>query len=415
MFFYVMNGSDAVNKVIGVTEFQIEFTDAELVQVASEFVNDGVVHNADTNGTKYFTTLNGNTVDGNGFVSLGSGATIPLADRPGLFLEPIASTNLIDYSYDMSMWTAVNGPNVNTDQPGLAGITNTASRVEDATPAGTTLVRKAFTVVSGQVYVYSVFVKKQDVDPATVPWLDLGFTTAGVAGYVNFSPARNALSTDMAAWNATVDPSDFGRIDRGDWWQFWVRGTPTATNGVVEIYPAVADRSNPTDFGGSYQNEIVVGHAQCERQDFLTSPIVTNGSSATRAAEIFTNGAFPTPDWRVVLRGQVSSFDFDAIQTLLADSAAVARVIQVADNGQVSVSDGTHTANPAGTVSPFTEFTLDVSEEGTTQRSAKLDAGIPDTSAVANKFSGNLIFGRRSDNALPAVMTIARVDVYDRV
>lgn len=230
---------------------------------------------------------------------LGSGGTIIsyATDEPafefnadgsykGLLVEP-AATNLAVQSEDLSTtWSGFNRTITTNDTTAPDGNT-TADKLSDDSGGGTANVyaRQDFTVVGGTKYTASVFLKKDQLNYASL--MALG---AGSAGNANPQQFFDLDSGVLGTPNAGIDDSTIEEYPNG-----WYRCTITWTQGAADIYVALiiylADSiSNPNvDRDGT--SSIFVWGAQVETGPIATSYIPTTTASVTRNKDDITLGS----------------------------------------------------------------------------------------------------------------------------
>lgn len=176
--------------------------------------------------------------------------------------EPQA-TNLAEYSSDLTHYTANGTANITTSST-LTNPTGSAAMVVTTSgKVGDGLYVRGL-VTQGETYTASVFVH--------VPTLSAGSMTIGLKPL-----GGETITVDFAARTSTVPVEyKYGFDDfSGGWVRYWFTGTATETTARHAFV-----------FYGGASSVFAIWGAQIEAGTYPTSPIVTTGTAATRAAAL---------------------------------------------------------------------------------------------------------------------------------
>lgn len=249
---------------------QIEETSGSSVDAPGEYVRRGVLaapyFGANVDGVKYFDTLNGNTVDGNGVVTESVGSAIAESTLAGYLQESI-QTNLLLYSNDFSnsVWAKSNAT-IDSDSvtlpDGRVGTANTMT----ATAANATLLQSVTSASANRSF--SVYIKRKTGSGSVEITTDGGTTWKDVTAAVTSS--WNAVETVKLA---VTDPQ---------------AGIRLGTSGDA-IHIAFAQLEAPAQI-------LSLGAAPLIR----TSYIPTTSASVTRNADILL---YPVPTQAINAQG----------------------------------------------------------------------------------------------------------------
>ncbi len=234
------------------TSIVIEEITASFVQSTSSppipYVQFGVTYNAEVAGVRYFNTTNGNSVDGNGVVTEGSGTTI----TGGGYLPEPAATNLALHSRDFTnaAWVATNITPAQ-DATGIDGATQASTLT--ATAANGTILQTITSASSA--HTFAVFV---------------------------------ARKTGTGTIEMTIDGGTT-----------WVDITSSLTSDITDRFTVTQTLANPS-IGFrivTSGDEIEVDVAQLEATAFSTSPIITSGSTVTRVKDSLSTVLTSVTPW----------------------------------------------------------------------------------------------------------------------
>jgi hypothetical protein len=209
--------------------------------------------------------------------------------KGALLLEPQRS-NLITYSEDFSQWTNTRSSDSNGFVSPTGG-TNATKLISDNTASSSHIIKSSnFTILSGQKYTYSVFVKANQLN-----YVRLLFTDATVTNTLStyFNLSNGTVGTTSDGSTATLDSSNIENFGNG-WFRCSVSGDlDTTTTAHARIYLAKAD--NDAIINGDGVSGIYIYGAQLEQGSYATSYIPTSGQAngVTRVADNITQ---PTPN-----------------------------------------------------------------------------------------------------------------------
>ena len=254
---------------------QSELTNGQSNQNPSEYVSRGVLsspyHGANVDGVKYFDTYNGNTVSNNIVIASNSLTMIPVATLQG-YLSEGQRQNLIPYSRVFSNWNN-NGITVTDNNMIAPDGTMTAGTCSTIVGSSTRYV--VISVISGNTYVYSLFIKPPT--PGTAQ--ELYWDGTGGMGYVVIIPSTGAISSSTGTCvSGSVRSVNIG----GGWYRISAAFIPTAT-GNMSIHIAQTTNSL-TGYWGAFVELIytsgIIPYPQA------SSYIATNGTTVTRIGDM---------------------------------------------------------------------------------------------------------------------------------
>jgi hypothetical protein len=260
---------------IYITQEQIEDVSGQSNQNPSEYVSRGVLsspyHGANVDGVKYFDTYNGNTVSNNIVIASNSLTMIPAATLQG-YLSEGQRQNLIPYSRVFSNWND-NGITVTDNNMIAPDGTMTAGTCSTIGGSGTRYV--TISVISGNTYVYSLFIKPPTPGTAQELYWDI----TGGMGYVVIIPSTGAISSSTGTYvSGSVRSVNTG----GGWYRISAAFIPTAT-GNMSIH-IVQTTNSLTGYWGAFVELIYTSGIILYPQ--ASSYIATNGTTVTRIADM---------------------------------------------------------------------------------------------------------------------------------
>ena len=228
---------------------------------------------------------------------------------PSLLLEP-ASTNLITYSEDFSNgWSYFDSSIVANVLISPSGVLNASKFIEGNGSSIKRIVNSTQSIVSGNSYAFSIFVKKGERDFITL---------------TNYTGTVDATTT-FNLMNGTVT-SGVGSIESfsNDWFKCTRSFTATATVTSQFIVQAFINNGSGIFYQGDGTSGIYIWGAQFEQLSYATSYIPNFGQSAgvTRAAETcFGAGTASTfNSTEGVLYAEISALSDDVINRRIAIS-----------------------------------------------------------------------------------------------
>ena len=194
---------------------------------------------------------------------------------PSLLLEP-ASTNLVDYSEDLSLWNnGLVGLSISADSTISPDGSLNADLVTEDTSTGAHVVRRTAgpTITATNDYSFSFFVK---ANGRNVVALSNNAGTASATAFFNLTSG-----TVLSSTFDSTSMEDYGN----DWWRITTTLEATGTGDYeVRIYTAI---EGDFDFShtGDGTSGLYIWGLQIEEQSYATSYIPTSGATATRDAE----------------------------------------------------------------------------------------------------------------------------------
>ncbi len=190
----------------------------------------------------------------------------------GYLSEP-AIENLFDASEGFSGWTKIDAGDTVTDDAAVCpdGRTAAASLVADSTN-GDHGVRKDPTLTVA-THAHDVFAR-----PGNQDWIAL-YDTSLAQVFCYFDIANGTIGTAGANATGYIEGPFFGGFYR-----CCIVFTGTVAAHALRVYTAVSDGVTTFAGDGVTVNTYLWG-AQCEANDYMSSPIVTDGATATRLAD----------------------------------------------------------------------------------------------------------------------------------
>jgi hypothetical protein len=244
--------------------------------------------------------------------------------KGALKLEP-QRTNLITYSEDFTQWTNTRSSDSNGFVSPTGG-TNATKLISDNTASSSHIIKSSnFTLLSGQKYTYSVFVKANQLN-----YVRLMFTDGAVSKYLSvfFNLTDGTIGTTSDGGSATLDSSNIENFGNG-WFRCSVSGDlDTITTAHARIYLAEADNDFTID--GDGVSGIYIYGAQFEQGSYATSYIPTSGQAngVTRVAD----SSSQTPPDGVI--GQTEGTVF--LDFIYNNNAANTRIFSITGNSWIS-------------------------------------------------------------------------------
>ncbi len=179
--------------------------------------------------------------------------------------------NLIDECEDFSAWTKLDAGDTVTDDAAVCpdGRTAAASLVADSTSGGHGVKRNT-AALTADTYTFSIFARPGDFD-----WIFFWNNTIANC-HCYFDIANGAVGTPGAAITGYIEGPFFG-----DYFRCCIVFTGTVGAHDLRIYSAVADGDATIAGDGGTVNTYLWG-AQCEKNDYMSSLVYTNGATAIR-------------------------------------------------------------------------------------------------------------------------------------
>jgi hypothetical protein len=193
----------------------------------------------------------------------------------GLLVEE-ARTNLMTNSSDFTTWSQALCTATGSAAVGPTGLTDASSLIEDSSGGNHNLATTA-TIAASTTYTQSVFVK---AGPGSARHVILIFLNSsfGTTAKVLYNTTTNQTSVA----SGTVDSHGAKDVGNG-WWLVSATKAATSTGGAtfyVRLYNGVSE-----SYTGDGSSGVYLWNFSVEAGSFPTSPIVTYGSTATRAAD----------------------------------------------------------------------------------------------------------------------------------
>lgn len=193
------------------------------------------------------------------------------------YLSELQKTNLFTYSHAMTNWTELDAGDVTADDQEVApnGETEAATLKPDSTDGEHGWTDNP--TLTAATYSFSVHVKK---GAQQFVLLDNGTISNGGAW---FDLDTGAVGTEEAGVTAYIEGPFDGTT--GDFYRCCIVFTGTAAAHTLGILACDADNDRTISSGDGSTVGISVWGAQVEQSDYMTSPINTTGSTATRVKD----------------------------------------------------------------------------------------------------------------------------------
>ena len=224
-------------------------------------------------------------IDGTGDFTVTRATSATRVNGNGLI--EVARTNLALQSENfLTTWSqnnvSVTGNVTGTTDP-FGG--NTASQIFETATSGTHFLAQTMTIVSGQTYAGSVFLKKAAGSP---DWMQVAFSTTGLAGFANFNLTSGTVGN--------VGAGCTGRIE--NYGNGWYRCTlvQTATANGTSGGPVIVFINNTNiatrylSYAGNTATSIYVWGAQLEESSSASEYIPTTTVARTTFAGVTVDG-----------------------------------------------------------------------------------------------------------------------------
>lgn len=309
--------------VLEITRWQLEeTTGAPSTTIPNDYVSTGVVsdHGANIDAVEYFTTVNGNSVDGNDEVTEATGAAITAGTLKGLFAEG-AVENIILHSRDFSnaAWTKSN-ITATKDAVGIDAGPIAASTLL-ATAANGTCFQQI--TVGSSAFNTSFWVKR------TVGTGTIEITDDGGSNFTDITSLINSSTFTLVQINRTQANPDIGfrivtdtdaiEVDFAGLVDKLSASSPieTAASSVTRLASTegtfdIANFDSNVDASGSIEFDLTV-HSLVARGG-VAGIITPNSTTATRLLE------FPTTALRIQLHDGTNTVDASAAYSALGET-----------------------------------------------------------------------------------------------
>ena len=191
-----------------------------------------------------------------------------------LLLEP-SRTNIYSFSNQFDVfWSKLNLSAIPNSVTSLDGNLN-GYLLQENTSNASHDIRQNATVVSGQQYTYSVFVKKSDVGQDR----NLTFYIGGTNGSISFNTTNGTFFSVNSV--DSYSSEDYGN----GWWRLQFTDTSVSTSfNVIAIL-----NNGSTVYQGDGTSGLYIYGAQLEQGSYATSYIPTQAGIGTRVAEVCNN------------------------------------------------------------------------------------------------------------------------------
>jgi hypothetical protein len=356
---------------------------------------------------------------------LPTGATINSAPRfdhnpltgecLGLLVEEQRQNLLLrSEEFDNASWTKT-GATVSTDSAAGPSGTTTADKLVEAAGGTTHLVAQQVAVTSATVYTLSVFAKAAERSRVALYFGGAGGAAQGII--VNLSTGAFAANIVAAPTSYTITPFPNG------WYRISITATSTGTAASYAVY--VCDNTNAFSYSGDGTSGIHLWGAQLEAGAFPTSYIKTEGTAATRTADVASISGTNFSSW---YRQDAGTFYVDAIPVT---SSAVSAIVLSASNGTstdrhtITRNSSTNIArifvNVGGVIQTQTDLGVWVGRGkvaygyATNDFAGSLNGASPGVDTVGTLPTvSDFFIGRRSDSdANPINGTISRISYFN--
>lgn len=262
-------------------------------------------HGANVDGVKYFTTLNGNTVNSN-VLTEATGAAISSSTLKGYFAEG-AATEFSGYSADIGNWSAATTATVAQNAVGLTGASNEAFTITDNSAAAAQERRQNTTITSSASTYYALARIAYNASPSVYPSIRLLLTGGtDVNETIVFDPS------DGSTVEAASDGAVVSSVRVGDFWQLLISATDNSSgNTTCQLRITPAYNTDGTTTGDvTAQGSTVFASCELYKDTWSFSPVLTTGGTTkTRAADVeATIDGSVWPDGDVSVEFEVTPF-----------------------------------------------------------------------------------------------------------
>lgn len=279
-------------QVVNIRKIQLEEVTGQSNQNPSEYVSANVLsapfHGAGADGIKYFSTLNGNTVSGDGVVTEATGAAIPATTLKG-YLSETAATNLAVWSADLTnaSWTKA-GTTATLD--GIAPLASEKwSKLTESATAGIHYAYQPRTVTQSAVYTTTVRLKADGRRYARVSHVSSGSATAV---YVDVDLITGTIVNASAYGAGSVYTHSSIKALSGGGYEVTLTGSllSTSTFNVITLRNSASNVQTEAEqnYTGDGVSAIQVWGMQFEQSTRGTTYIPTTAAAVARNADNLT-------------------------------------------------------------------------------------------------------------------------------
>ena len=241
----------------------------------------------------FFTNDGTQAFDINWDLSIKEVTAYTTTDKGAFLLEPISTNLILNSNIDNSIWSKVRSSvSTNEDAP-----TNNGSDgyllTEDTSLATTHYVVENVTVVAGDTYTISAFIK-----PNGRNWVQLSFESIGYS----FDIENGVVGTSVGT------PLDYSINEVGNGF-YRVSVTANAVDTVGRCQISILDADNSPIYDGDGVSGVYIYGVQLEELSYATSYIPTSGTTVTRAQESCVNATPTINSEEGVLYAEFNVFD----------------------------------------------------------------------------------------------------------
>jgi hypothetical protein len=187
---------------------------------------------------------------------------------------------LAQYSeeFDNAYWEKLNSTVTANAAVSPDGYTNADKLIDDSTNS-VHRIRRSFTILSNTTYIFSVFLKKAELDYAIVSSGGSALTGSGGSGADKIA-SINLNNGNIVTNNYNINVVEFGN----GWYRVSISLTTDSDGGTFSPYILTSEDGINREYVGSGKGIYLYG-AQLELGSYATSYIPTLGSSVTRLAD----------------------------------------------------------------------------------------------------------------------------------
>jgi molybdopterin-binding protein len=203
---------------------------------------------------------------------------------PALLVEASA-TNLALQSEDFTTTWSPTNVTVSANVTGTTDPfgTNLADQIFETAASGLHFLAQTMSITSGTTYTGTIFFKKATGSP---DWVQLAFSTTGLAGFANFNLASGTVGNVLAGCTASIENYGNG------WYRCRLTQTATASGTSGGPIPVFVNNTNSVTrfltYTGNTATSIYVFGAQLETGSVATTYIPTTTGTGSRAADVIS-------------------------------------------------------------------------------------------------------------------------------